>query len=516
MDSLRRDAHAWRTLRKLSMENGGGIAGADFVAKAVANCPGLWHVDVPNNAFGDRGAEIIASALSQQKDSRVVWINLARNNIGVEGTLALANMLRTHRGIEALDMDDNAVGEEGANALAAALRNGAFNGVLNLTYHGAYHGPRVAATAVLSAENNERTLEHRQQQSSCSPEATEVNMRHFAQRGGLFASGCPENYHLAAFTACGDGMRKHSAAVLVIGGNTGSDCIGFARLVSGKHAVSFSRWAEDIELVTGKAFPRAMCEGSGGGHGLREYPIQDKGTEVVSPLAGAHVYCVEPLPANFEALNSTAALERWRQHLTIIRAAASDKTPASGSFEFPASGSFGMESAQIGHVFEGRAASQFGKTMVNVRATTIDELVRRDMGGKVPQILSIDAEGFDGLVLRGANQTLRAGGLEYIEFEYHNIGPWKGMQLRDTIDYLDESGYSCYWAQPRLVRITGCWNWGKFANRHEWSNVVCARRAEAVRSKSLEQSAALSGCWAAALEATSFHPETSDAEARAS
>jgi hypothetical protein len=121
-----------------------------------------------------------------------------------------------------------------------------------------------------------------------------------------------------------------------------------------------------------------------------------------------------------------------------------------------------------------------------VPATTVDALVAQHLFGRAPDVVAIDTEGFDALVLRGAAQTLASGRVGLLEFEYHSFAPWRHLPLNATVAQLDTYGYECYWAQPVLVPLT-CFQWEKFGDAHEWSNVVCARRGDE--------------CWSAALAA---------------
>lgn len=123
-----------------------------------------------------------------------------------------------------------------------------------------------------------------------------------------------------------------------------------------------------------------------------------------------------------------------------------------------------------------------------VPATTVDALVATHLRGRPPSVLSVDTEGFDPLVLRGAAQTLASGRVGYLEFEYHRYAPWKHMPLNVTIAQLDGYGYECYWAQPVLVPLT-CFQWDKFGDAHEWSNVVCAHWRDACWSNALKEAA---------------------------
>ena len=97
------------------------------------------------------------------------------------------------------------------------------------------------------------------------------------------------------------------------------------------------------------------------------------------------------------------------------------------------------------------------------------------------QLLSIDTEGFDGLVLRGAARAISAKRIDVIEFEY--IRAWHGS-LRDTLRWLDGRGYTCYWVGNHgnggvLAQASGrCWRDCFVEPRGRWSNLVCSHRAD--------------------------------------
>ena len=81
-------------------------------------------------------------------------------------------------------------------------------------------------------------------------------------------------------------------------------------------------------------------------------------------------------------------------------------------------------------------------------------------------MLLIDVEGFDFEVLRGRNSTL--GNAEYVELQSERSHPsleWgndlrQGRKpLKSAIDYLDNIGFTCYWAgSGKLWKITECWH----------------------------------------------------------
>jgi hypothetical protein len=113
---------------------------------------------------------------------------------------------------------------------------------------------------------------------------------------------------------------------------------------------------------------------------------------------------------------------------------------------------------------------------------TLDDFATKHMewqnrSDRMVDVLTIDTEGFDWRVLRGAGSVLAR--TRYLEFEYHDV--WEqGELLKDAVDYLEELGFVCYFAgrEGRLFKLTnGCW----VNELHEvrvWSNVACVHRSE--------------------------------------
>ena len=189
-------------------------------------------------------------------------------------------------------------------------------------------------------------------------------------------------------------------------------------------------------------------------------------------------------------VNSGAETNSLQEH-TSTGISSSSSGSSSGS-----SSSDGENTGMGANTIDSPTTSTITGTAVNdeadkvqyVPATTVDALVATHLRGRPPSVLSIDTEGFDPLVLRGAAQTLASGRVGYLEFEYHRYAPWKHLPLNLTIAQLDGYGYECYWAQPVLVPMT-CFQWDKFGGAHEWSNVVCAHRRDACWSNALKEAA---------------------------
>jgi FkbM family methyltransferase len=321
--------------------------------------------------------------------------------------------------------------------------------------------------------------------AECTDEIRAANYDRFVGQGGFRPLRCGDGAKFLGYWAdssCAQEQRGPKQA-LVIGGNTGSDCVGFLRLVSGDSRFSIGAWKEDVELELNHTFPRSVCPNI-------EYPLRK------TLISDAEVLCVEPQQANARVMAKVASSRFWKSGFVPLKAAALDVIPKSGTVPFSTVGFHGVPNGsvqsthfgqEVAHIFVPGNTSDPGLLLTDhVQATTVDKLVAEKLRGVPPLILAIDTEGFDGLVLNGARHTLsRFDGPGLIQFEYHNIGPWKHMHLQKTVASLDELGYECYWLQGPLIPLT-CFDWAQFANRHGWSNVVCARRADS--------------CWAAALE----------------
>lgn len=77
------------------------------------------HVELPLSNLGDVGVTRLASRLPS---SMVRRLELNGNHIGDEGAEALAAALKAHRIITSIELSDNNIGDRGAKALARAFR----------------------------------------------------------------------------------------------------------------------------------------------------------------------------------------------------------------------------------------------------------------------------------------------------------------------------------------------------------------------------------------------------------
>ena len=142
-----------------------------------------------------------------------------------------------------------------------------------------------------------------------------------------------------------------------------------------------------------------------------------------------------------------------------------------------------------------------------VTTTTVDHLMEAQ-GLDTIDLLTIDAEGHDALVLRGAARSLAARRIQVLEFEYHGIGMWASeYALREVLERLVSAGYTCYWQGGASVRgaLAPATPFCDEFEFREHSNVVCAHRRDIV--------AALDSLASGRSQSTADHAPTAAAPA---
>ena len=124
---------------------------------------------------------------------------------------------------------------------------------------------------------------------------------------------------------------------------------------------------------------------------------------------------------------------------------------------------------------------------ISLNLTTIDDLMDSHHLERVYQV-TVDAEGWDGLVLEGMRRALQAKRIELLEFEYNKVS-WtrSSKQLRhprtlgNTTAWLHSLGYTCH----MLAGTRGTWPisgecWRDGMNEQGWANVLCAHSPAAL------------------------------------
>ena len=104
-------------------------------------------------------------------------------------------------------------------------------------------------------------------------------------------------------------------------------------------------------------------------------------------------------------------------------------------------------------------------------------------------VLSVDTEGWDALVLEGADGMLSRRQIDALEFEYHSVGLWSPSApetdrrtLKAAVTRLWQHGYTCFFvgkASPAVIAVNGP-HWCDHYEIHQASNIVCAHAPETV------------------------------------
>ena len=117
------------------------------------------------------------------------------------------------------------------------------------------------------------------------------------------------------------------------------------------------------------------------------------------------------------------------------------------------------------------------KKVVKVNFTTLDRIVEQYNIFRKIDVLKIDTEGFDPLVIQGAENILNRHQIRLFVFEYHGVGMWQTTTLHEVIVNLDRKNYLCYQlGETGIFRLTGCWS-SHFEIKW-WSNVLCVSKYE--------------------------------------
>eukprot|EP00667_Euglena_gracilis_P012248 EG_transcript_12562 len=284
------------------------------------------------------------------------------------------------------------------------------------------------------------------------------------------ATGCPENRWLRDFLLS-DVRRgvNRTAVVLDVGCNKGFDALNSLNLFRQEVVVPRRQWQNHTGFACGVC---GQCAGP---------------DDVLVPGARGRptlVYCLEPLPANFEVLNASAAHFGLPQQgfLPIHSAATSEPDARARGWAAP----FPVNSAAADPAGPRRLAGNEAVGIgvndacpqcatVDVPLLVLDRFVEQ-LRLPVIDVLTIDTEGNDPNVLLGANHSLHL--VRYLEFEYHKVGAWRHTSLREVVERLKTYGLACYWiGRGKVWRLTDCWH--RAYGKHDWSNVGCVQTREA-------------------------------------
>lgn len=172
-----------------------------------------------------------------------------------------------------------------------------------------------------------------------------------------------------------------------------------------------------------------------------------------------HYYVFEPIPATYERLLKTVALNHaGSERMHTYNLGMSDQT---GSFDFYMPGASSAASLQpVTDDFYLKKSDQSGcytgsKGMETVKCqlTTLDSFVRENGIGKI-DFIKIDVEGNEKFVLEGGKETLEAyRPLVYTELLRKHAKRF-GYHPNDVIDFMKKFDYTCFTIrQGRLTEV---------------------------------------------------------------
>ncbi|OAQ25001.1 RNI-like protein [Linnemannia elongata AG-77] len=113
----------------------GRFGGKEFgmLVEAIKANSTLTTLDLGDNSVGDNGAQALSEAL--KTNSTLTTLNLLYNSIGSNGAVALSKALKTNSTLTTLNLGGYLIGDNGAQALSEALKTNSTLTTLNLLYN---------------------------------------------------------------------------------------------------------------------------------------------------------------------------------------------------------------------------------------------------------------------------------------------------------------------------------------------------------------------------------------------
>mmetsp|Transcript_5616 Transcript_5616/g.10235 ORF Transcript_5616/g.10235 Transcript_5616/m.10235 type:complete len:819 (+) Transcript_5616:31-2487(+) len=261
--------------------------------------------------------------------------------------------------------------------------------------------------------------------------------------------------------------------VISVGCNKGYDAMDLAKMISRNPTFDKKAWRKVIEnrVAKGLELKGAYC----GADRPASFSLDIREGE--KPRLG-EFHCIEPMPATYGLVHDVSSeLNLSKQGFVVTQAAMAN---ISGTIQFPKALPAGEEAASIFMCNEEKNKNQCEDVPVYRLDDYVVSKIGIDAQHSPIDMLTIDAEGFDFDILISGMETLKR--VQYLEFEYHEVGNWKDQNLLDATAYLQQQNFICYWAgrAGQLWRITGCTRVAPASNLyspHQWSNIVCVKRS---------------------------------------
>eukprot|EP00039_Didymoeca_costata_P024765 m.11395 g.11395 ORF g.11395 m.11395 type:complete len:383 (+) comp4435_c0_seq1:62-1210(+) len=319
---------------------------------------------------------------------------------------------------------------------------------------------------------------------------------------GAFETSCP-TFPFASLLSASKQQQHGKRVVISVGCNKGDDLLRASRIynpritstIIEKHKDAFFTKAKELGAIMSGKTAWHLLEGSCGEFHSNQNEIDSTSQE------GSHVValCIEPLRRNALALKgafhqSVPNPKELGFDYTIIREAVSDHEYTTRFPDLPP----GWEQASLTGKHGPLAPHA---DMITTNVSTLPKILQQVTASTITFVdhLSIDVEGADVDVVKGAKTLFQEKRVGFVEFEVNSKGSWvaKGFSFGNFINDFDAWGYDCYFPTNKgsLIPLTKCLT--EQHKRTRWGNVACVLRgylaADVIREKALNLIALLSG-----------------------
>ena len=216
-------------------------------------------------------------------------------------------------------------------------------------------------------------------------------------------------------------------------------------------------------------------------HRFQRSGINLTGHREACPFFVWPVYAFEPNPASLAVLRARAVSERWdiAQFVPVHAALTDIAPPQPGAMaRFYSAGGQGDQQGALG------AAAGETQAYFEVPLTTLDGFRAAHSLEEEPIfLLKVDAEGFDGKVLAGAERALSARKVKFVVAEYNS--KWRlvldeaarapAWSLRTVAAWMRSRGYECHLLTPTHLIPLFDGFWQDAYETWSFSNILCAQ-----------------------------------------
>jgi FkbM family methyltransferase len=150
-------------------------------------------------------------------------------------------------------------------------------------------------------------------------------------------------------------------------------------------------------------------------------------------------YLFEPSPKNANALKKLFINQK---NIFVFRKALGNRC---GKFNF-------LENKTNDEHSRVLAIQQTANARNLIYLSTVDNEIKRLKINDLT-LLKIDTEGFDSLVIQGAEQSLKKGIIKNVQFEYNSMWKESGSTLSFVISFLSNYGFNTYLIQPLKLEL---------------------------------------------------------------